>query len=62
MAEVIMKDPGEVGLSTAIGRAVVVGQVEMGNAQIKGSTDDGALGVERSAVTKILPKPERYGR
>ena len=53
-----MEDAGEVRLGAAVGGSVVVGQVEVGDAQVEGPTHDGALGVERPVVTEVLPQPE----
>ena len=32
----------------------------MGDAQIEGPSQDGALGVERPVVAEVLPQPERH--
>jgi hypothetical protein len=55
VAEVVVQDAGEVGLSAAVRGPVVVGQVEMGDAQVEGSAQDGALGVDGSVVAEVLP-------
>src|SRR5271168_3651640 len=62
VAKVLTENPPEVGLGAAIRGSVVVGQVEMGDSQIEGSPQDGALGFEWSVVTKVLPQPERHRR
>ena len=62
VSEVGAKDPTEVGLGAAIRRPVVVGQVEMRNAQVEGPVQDGALGVERPVIAEVLPEPERHRR
>ena len=41
-------------------RAVVVGQVEMGDAMVKGITADSPTLVKGHIGTKILPKPQTY--
>ena len=61
VTEVVVKDPGEIALGAAVGGSVVVGQVEMGDAQVESSTHGGALGVEGPVVTEVLPQPERHG-
>ena len=61
VAEVVVEDPGEVGLGAAVRGPVVVGQVEMGDAQVEGSAQDGTLGVDGPVVTEVLPQPKRYG-
>jgi hypothetical protein len=55
VVNIVMEDPAEVGLSAAIWGSVIVGQVEMGNAQVEGSAHDCSLGVEWPVVTEILP-------
>src|SRR6185295_2426517 len=46
----------------AVGRPVVVGQVEVGHAEVERAAQDGALGAERLVVTEVVPQPERYRR
>ena len=58
-AKSVGDDQAEVLLGGAVGRAVVVGEVEVGDAEVEGSPHDGALGLERSVVAEILPKAER---
>jgi hypothetical protein len=43
-------------------RAVIVGEVEMGDPVIEGRRTDGALGVVRRVVAEIVPQPERDRR
>jgi hypothetical protein len=62
VVQVLAEDPSEVGLGAAVRGSVVVGQVEMGDAQVEGPAHDGALGVEGPVVTEVLPQPERHGR
>ena len=54
-AEVIVENPGEIGFRAAIRRSVVIGQIEMGDAQIEGSAQDGALGFDGPVVAEVLP-------
>ena len=42
-------------------RAVVVGQVEVGDAQVERAADDRALPVDRAIVAEVVPQPERDG-
>src|SRR3712207_7010591 len=42
-SEVVGEVPAEVGLRRAVGRPVVVGQVEVGDAQVEGAAQDGPL-------------------
>ena len=60
--EVLAEDPAEVGLGRAVGRAVVVRQVEVGHAAVEGPAEDGALGLERLVVPEVVPEPERDRR
>ncbi len=43
----------------AVERAVVVGQVEVGDAEVEGAAQDGALRVERAVAAEVVPEPER---
>ena len=58
--EVLGEHPAEVGLRGSVGRAVVVGQVEMGDAEVERPPQDGPLGGQRIDVTEVLPEPERH--
>ena len=59
--EVLGEDPTEVDLGRTVGRSVVVGQVEVGDALVEGTTKDGALRLERLVVPEVVPQPERDG-
>ena len=52
----------EVLLGRPVGRAVVVGQVEVGDAEIERPPADRLLGRERPVVAEVVPQPERDGR
>ena len=43
-------------------RAVVVGEVEMGNAQVKGATANRPAGVKWNVIAEIMPKAQRQRR
>ena len=58
-AQVLGEDPPEVRLGRAVRRAVVVGQVEVGDAEVEGAADDRALRLERPVVAEVVPQPER---
>ena len=62
VTEIGVEDPTEVGLGAAVRRPVVVGQVEVGDAQVESAAQDGALALERLVVAEVLPEPERDGR
>ena len=47
---------------TSVRWAVVVGQVEVGDPEIEGSSKDGALCLEGMVVAEIVPEPERQHR
>ncbi|MCY1383445.1 hypothetical protein D9M69_715710 [compost metagenome] len=49
----------EVGFRAAGRRAVVVGEVEVSNAQIKRGVQQGALGVQVRAVAEVVPQAQR---
>src|ERR1041385_5950811 len=55
-------DRAKVQLGLAIGRSVVVREIEVGHAQVEGPEQDGLLHVERLAITEVLPQPERHLR
>ena len=59
VAEVLLEDATQVGLRAARGRAVVVGQVEVGHAQIEGPSDDRAHGLGIAIVPEVLPEAQR---
>ena len=51
----------EVLLGAAVGRAVVVGEVEVRDADVEGAAQDRALLVERLVVTEVVPQAEGDG-
>jgi hypothetical protein len=58
--------PGQVGgqdatkilLGRPVGRPIVVGQVEVGDAQVERPPDDGPLDLRRVVATEVLPQAE----
>ena len=60
--EVLVEDGPEVDLRLAVGRAVVVGQVEVRDARVEGATDDLALHPKGLVIAEVLPEAEREGR
>src|SRR5664280_2570107 len=58
-SQVRREDPPEVLLRRAIGRPVVVRQVEVGDPEVERAVDDRALAVDRPAVPEVLPEAER---
>ncbi len=59
---VLVHDPAKGLLGRAGRRAIVVRQVEMGDAQVKGAPHHGAGVLERVHAAKVVPKPEGDGR
>ena len=59
--EVGGQQPAEVLLGAAVGRPVVVGQVEMRDAEVERAADDRALRLERAVVAEVVPEAERDG-
>src|SRR5664280_2573473 len=58
-AQVRREDSTEVLLGRTVRRAIVVRQVEMGDAQVEGSLDNGPLAVDRPVVSEVLPQSDR---
>src|SRR6185437_7037436 len=58
-AEVLREDRAEVALGAAVGRAVVVGQVEVGDDAVERTPEDGPLGLQGVRVAEVVPQPER---
>ena len=58
-AEVLGEDRAEVRLRRAVGRPVVVGQVEVGDPAVEGPAQDRPLGLDRLVVAEVVPQPER---
>jgi len=56
--EVVLEVAAKVGFGGAVGRTVVVREVEVGDAQIEGSTQDGALHVEGLVVPEVVPQAQ----
>ena len=60
--KVVAKVPAEILFGPSVGRPVVVGEVEVGDAAVEGSAQDGPLGLLRMVGAEVLPKAEREGR
>ena len=60
--EVLAQDPPEVDLGAAVRRAVVVGQVEVGDPEVEGGVDHRPLRRERRRVAEVVPEAEREER
>ena len=61
-AQVARQDPAEGLLRRSVRRAVVVGQVEVGDAEVEGSQQDRPARLERPVRAEVLPQPERHSR
>ena len=59
--EVLAEQSPEVRLGAAVGRSVVVGEVEVRHAAIERSANDGSLGIDRAVVAEVLPETEGDG-
>ncbi len=59
--EVLPEDPAGVDLRGAEGRPVVVGEVEVGDAEVEGLVHDRPLRLQRLVVAEVVPEPERHG-
>ncbi len=60
--EVGGEEPPEVLLRATVGRAVVVGQVEVRDAAVEGAAQDRPLGLLGTVRAEVLPQPERERR
>ena len=56
--EVLGEDAAEVRFSRAVGRAVVVREVDVGDAEVERAADDRALVLDRRVVAETVPQPE----
>jgi len=62
LLEVFAQQTAEVDLGAAVGRAVVVRQVEVVDAQVEGGAQQRALGVDRRAVAEVVPQAQGQRR
>jgi hypothetical protein len=60
--QLLAQDAAEVLLGGAVGRAVVVGQVEVGDPQVERAPDDRLLAIDLAIVSEVVPQPERHER
>jgi hypothetical protein len=60
--EIGRQDPSEIHLRRAVGRAIVVGQVEVGDPEVKSPTQNGAASLEHIGAAEILPQAQGDGR
>jgi hypothetical protein len=56
--EVLLQDEAEILLGRAVGRPVIIGEVEMGHAAVEGAADDGAAGFEDILAAEVVPEAE----
>jgi len=57
LLEVFTQQTTEIDLGAAVRRAVVISQVEVVDTQVERRAQQGALGVDRGAVAKVVPQP-----
>ena len=60
--QVLGEDPAEVLLRRPVGRPVVVGQVEVGDAEVERAAQDGPARLQRPVAAEVLPQAERDRR
>ena len=60
--EILLQQHAERLLGGAVGRPVVVGEVEVRDAEVEGAAHDRAAGLERPVAAEVLPEAERDGR
>ena len=60
--EIFVHQPPESLLRTPVRVAVVIGEVEMGNAVVKCIAGDSAAALERGVVTEVVPETQAYLR
>ena len=60
--EVLGEDPAEVLFGRTERRPVVVGQIELGDAQVEGLAHDGPLAGEGRVIAEVVPQTQRDGR
>ena len=56
--QVVGEHPPEVDLGRPVRRAVVVGQVEVGDPDVEGPSDDRPLRLVRPVVAEVVPQPQ----
>src|SRR4029079_6561900 len=61
-SQIVREQTPEVLLGRAVGRSVVVGEVEVGDAEVECAPHDGALGLEWEVVAEVVPEAEREHR
>ena len=60
--EILLQQGAERLLGGAVGRAVVVGEVEVRDAEVEGAAHDRAARLERPVASEVLPEAERDRR
>ena len=58
-SKILLEDVATVALRGAVRWPVVVGEVKVGNAAIKGTVHDPATFIEVITITKVMPEPQR---
>ncbi len=57
--KILAQQAAKIFLRAAGRRPVVIRQIEMGNARVKGLAQQGALVIQRVTVAKVVPQPQR---
>ena len=58
---VLLEMHAEITLRFPVGRAVIIGQVEMGDAVVESRPEQALLDLERRDVSEIVPQSQRNG-
>ena len=56
--EILGEQLPEVGLGAAVGRAVVVGEVEVADPEVERAAQDRPLRLQRSVAAEVVPQPQ----
>ena len=60
--KILAQNFSECQLGGTRGRAIIIGEIEMGDPGVKGRSAQLAFRAMLKVVAKIMPKPERHGR
>ena len=58
---VLLEMNAEIALRFSVGRAVIIGQVKVGDAVVEGCPEQALLDLEGRDVSEIVPQPQRNG-
>ena len=60
--EVVSQVPAEIRFGAAAGRTIVVGEIEVRDAEFESAAKDGPLRLKRLVVTEVMPEAQRDSR